>query len=544
MKTFLLIFLFISFEAIAQDSSVWKDISKESFKRNLTFLGSDLFEGRGTGTAGGNLAAKYLALEYEQLKLSTIGQNNTYYQYIPMHGGVALQSSVLNIFHENKIEKLKLKEDYLLYVAGEQTFVPKPLEIVFAGYGIIAPEFDYNDYQSIQVEGKIVAFLDGEPKSDNSDYFSGNESTVYSSPEAKQRTALARGARGSILIPNLADSKYYSWEETILLFSFENVTLAYTPSNSLSILLNPERAEILFKDSEYNYKQILQMHSLNQMKSFPLKSSLSFKGEFKERDFVASNIAGMIPGSDPELKESYIIVSAHYDHLGIGTVIRGDSIYNGVYDNAMGVSALLEIAKLFSKDEYKPKRSIIFLLLTGEEKGLLGSRYYADNPIIPLYKTIANINIDGIAAFDKFKSIVGIGSNYSTLEDFLLELNKKMNLEMDSIPREFASEEAFTQSDQFAFALAGVPSILILEGTKYENISSEEGIKKMIEYYFDYYHSPFDDLSREINYDASMQHINVLFNFIQLISNSHQIPEWKKGSPFINQRLRSIAEKR
>jgi hypothetical protein len=139
---------------------------------------------------------------------------------------------------------------------------------------------------------------------------------------------------------------------------------------------------------------------------------------------------------------------------------------------------------------------------------------------------------------------VGVGSNFSTLEDFLIESNKDLNLVMDSIPREFASEEAFTQSDQFAFALAGIPSILILEGTKYENISSEEGINKMIEYYFDYYHSPFDDLSRYINYDASMQHIDLLFNFIQLLSNSAEVPEWKKGSPFINQRLRSIAEKR
>ncbi len=544
MKSLFIIILFLSCEVPAQSSSVLKELSRDSFKRNLNFLGSDLFEGRGTGTAGGNLAAKYLALEYEQIGLSTITQKNSYYQYIPMHGGIPLESSVLNIFHGTQIEKLKLKEDYLLYVSGEQTFVPKPLEIVFAGYGIVAPEFDYNDYQSIDVEGKIVAYLDGEPKSDNPEYFAGNESTVYSSFEAKQRTALARGARGSILIPNLADSKYYSWEETILLFSFENVTLAYTPSNSLSILLNPERAEVLFKDSGYNYKEILRMHSLTQIKSFPLKCSLSFKGEFKERDFVASNIVGIIEGSDSQLKDSYIIVSAHYDHLGIGPAIRGDSIYNGVYDNAMGVAALLEIAKLFSKEEYKPKRSIIFILLTGEEKGLLGARYYTDNPIVPLYKTIANINIDGIASFDKFKSVVGVGSNYSTLEESLIKTNNNMNLVMDSIPREFASEEAFTQSDQFAFALAGIPSILILEGTKYENISSEEGINKMIEYYFDYYHSPFDDLSRYINYDASMQHIDLLFNFIQLLSNSAEVPKWKKGSPFINQRLRSIAEKR
>lgn len=544
MKSLFIVILFLSCEVPAQSSSVLKELSRDSFKRNLNFLGSDLFEGRGTGTAGGNLAAKYLALEYEQIGLSTITQKNNYYQYIPMHGGIPLESSVLNIFYGAQIEKLKLKEDYLLYVAGEQTFVPKPLEIVFAGYGIVAPEFDYNDYQSIAVEGKIVAYLDGEPKSDNPEYFAGNESTVYSSYEAKQRTALARGARGSILIPNLAHSKFYSWEETILLFSFENVTLAYTPSNSLSILLNPERAEVLFKDSGYNYKEILRMHSLTQIKSFPLKCSLSFKGEFKERDFVASNIVGIIEGSDPQLKDSYIIVSAHYDHLGIGPAIRGDSIYNGVYDNAMGVAALLEIAKLFSKEEYKPQRSIIFILLTGEEKGLLGARYYTDNPIVPLYKTIANINIDGIASFDKFKSVVGVGGNYSTLEESLIQTNNNMNLVMDSIPREFASEEAFTQSDQFAFALAGIPSILILEGTKYENISSEEGINKMIEYYFDYYHSPFDDLSRYINYDASMQHIDLLFNFIQLLSNSAEVPEWKKGSPFINQRLRSIAEKR
>ncbi len=517
------------------------DLSSESIKKHTEILASDSFGGRGTGSTGGTLAANYIASEFAKYGLKPVGNSNTYFQDIPMHGSIPLKSSELKIFSGEREIHLNLENDYLLFRSGQQTFTPVALPIVFVGYGIVAPEFDYNDYQSIDVEGKIVVFLDGEPESDNPDFFNGPAPTIYKYPSSKQRIALARGAAGSILIPNLKNS---SWANEIESFAFEDINLAYSASNNLSILINPELVDTLFQNSGYSFARISKMKMENKLESFPLNIELSFKGEYIQRDFLSQNIAGLLEGSDPDLKDSYLIISAHYDHLGIGPAIKSDSIYNGAFDNAIGVAVLLELANQFSQQKKFFKRSILFLALTGEEKGLLGSSYYTDNPLVPLYKTIADLNIDGIAMFRDFKSVVGVGAEYSSLEDYLLEATSKLNLEVDEIPPQFEVFEAFNQSDQLSFAEAGIPSILVLEGIKNKHKSEEEILSAFIDYMINRYHSPFDDLSQNIDYMAAAQHAEVLYNFVIILNNSNKTPEWNSNSPFISERLRSIAEKR
>jgi hypothetical protein len=515
--------------------------SSDQIKRHTEILSSDIFEGRGTGTTGGNLAAKYIASEFAKYGLKPVGRENSFYQNIPMHGSFPLKSSELKLYSDNDEITLKLEKDYLMYKSGQQTFTPVPLPLVFVGFGIVAPEFDYNDYQSVDVEGKIVVFLDGEPESDDPEFFNGEAPTVYKYAYSKQRIAIARGAAGTILIPDTANK---SWDKMIDEFSFEDVNLAYSASNNLSLIINPDALNHLLKNSKFSYQEILEMKIQHRLESFPLNILLSFKGEYLQRDFLAQNVVGMIEGNDSELKDSYLIISAHYDHLGIGPVVNGDSIYNGALDNAIGVAVLLELAKQFSENSSSIKRSIIFIALTGEEKGLLGSSYYTDNPLVPLYKTIANINIDGIAFFKDFQSVVGIGSEFSTLKDFLFEAATQMGIQVEPVPPQFKSFEAFNQSDQLSFATAGIPSILVLEGTKNKNRTQEEVLISFIDYMINRYHSPFDDLSQGIDYIASTQHKNVIFKLASLIANSKVPPEWKTGSPFINARLRSIAEKR
>jgi Zn-dependent M28 family amino/carboxypeptidase len=237
-------------------------------------------------------------------------------------------------------------------------------------------------------------------------------------------------------------------------------------------------------------------------------------------------------------------LSAHYDHLGIGPTIKSDSVYNGAFDNAIGVSVLLELSRAFSDLNVKPKRSIIFIATTGEEKGLLGSSYYVDNPVAPLYKTVANVNIDGIAMFKDFIGLVPVGSQYSNLEDYLKQTVDNYGLQIEEIPPQFNSFDAFNKSDQLAFAIGGVPSILILEGLSNKSKSGEEVLNAFIDYYINKYHSPFDDLDQSIEADASMKHAKTLFDFAYQLANQVETPEWKSGSPFINARLRSIAEKK
>ncbi|HEX7357187.1 MAG TPA: M28 family peptidase, partial [Ignavibacteriaceae bacterium] len=192
----------------------------------------------------------------------------------------------------------------------------------------------------------------------------------------------------------------------------------------------------------------------------------------------------------------------------------------------------------------KPKRSILFIATTGEEKGLLGSNYYIDHPVVPLYRSIANVNVDGIAMFKDFESIIGIGSEYSSLETDLRQTAKKFNLSVQEIPDEFRKTGEFTGSDQFAFAMAGIPSILISEGTKNKTKSEQEILEAFIDYYLNKYHTPFDDLNQNINYDAAVKHAKIIFDFCYNLADSSIEPQWHKGINFINARLRSIAERR
>jgi len=524
-------------------SSTQYSISVENLQHHINFLGSDSLEGRGTGTRGGELAARYLADELAKLKLIPIGDDSTYFQNIPMHGSKPLPNSMFTVVAGEREQHFELGKDYVLYNSGAQTFVPRPVPLVFVGYGIIAPEFDYNDYQALDVEGKIVVFLSGEPPSSDANYFDGSDPTAYSYPEAKQRLAISRGARGSIMIPNPREETGRDWRYWRQQFAFEDVTLLYNVTANFSVLMTSAAAGKLFEDAPVSLEQVYEMDETNNIRSFSLKASASFRGNFQQRDFVAANVIGLLEGDDPLLKDSYVIISAHYDHLGIGPAARGDSIYNGVFDNAIGVAAVLEIARLLSESP-APKRSVMFLLLTGEEKGFLGSTYYVDHPVVPLHKSIANINVDGIALFDTFDDIVGVGGEFSTLSDNLQQIASNLRVRVSTIPPVFAGSGSFTRSDQIVFARTGIPAILLMEGSEYQHTSRGEGVKRMIAWGEGVYHSPFDDLQQPMNFAAAQQHVEILLAFCRVLAESASAPEWKPGAAFINARLRSIAEKR
>lgn len=521
--------------------SVRDSISGKSIYKHLQILADDSLQGRGTGSLGGEIAANYIAKQFEKYNLEKIVSENSYFQNIPMHGSLPLPTSELTLFSDRDTTSLKFGTDYFLYRSGQQTFIPVPLQLVFVGYGIVAPEFDYNDYQSVDVTDKIVVFIDGEPESEDEDYFNGLAPTVYSYSESKRRIALSRGAAGTIQI---SLNQYDDWEAVRNDFDNEDVTLAYSVTGNLSIIINPKIADKLFSDSGYSFDDIIRMHSNNRIKSFPLETKLKFKGTFNERDFIAKNVIGLIKGSDPDLKNSYLLISAHYDHLGIGVTIKGDSIYNGAFDNAIGISVMLELAKAFSEIKVKPKRSILFVATTGEEKGLLGASYYIDNPVVPLYKTVANVNIDGIAMFKNFKGLVAVGTQYSTLDVYLKQTADRYELNIEDIPLQFRSFDAFNKSDQLAFAIGGIPSILVLEGLNNKTKSKDEVLKVFIDYYLERYHTPFDDLKQDIDTEAALKHAKVLFDLCYHIADQIENPVWKIGSPFINARLRSIAEER
>ncbi len=340
MKTTLFYIIYVFITSIIYPQMIEKNTSinadKVLLQRHIDILGSDLFEGRGTGTKGGELAAAYIAEQFKEIGLKPIGENNSYFQKIPLHGTNIVDKSKLTLINSNDSLHLEIGEDYLLSNLGEQTIIPRGIELVFVGYGIIAPEFDHNDYLNKDIVGKIAVILNGEPYSEEYSYFNGDEPTIYSHIDVKHRIAISRGAAGTIIIPagSIDNTKY--WNRLVSDYSFEDVKLSYNASNSFSIILNPCKVNSMFKfdssDSVLEYA--------NKINKF----SIMFEGKFIVRDFRASNIVGMIKGKRQEEDDEYLIVSAHYDHLGIGPSINGDKIYNGVMDNALGVSALLEVA--------------------------------------------------------------------------------------------------------------------------------------------------------------------------------------------------------
>jgi hypothetical protein len=342
------------------------ELNPDSIKSNIYFLGDDRLAGRATGSIGAALAADYIAGKLARYGIKPLRKGGGFFQEIPMHGSRTLPASILTISSGNVTDSLRLGADYLMYKTGAETFMPRSFPLVFIGYGIVAPEYDYNDYQTVDVEDKIVVYLEGEPQSDNPLYFAGAQPTLHASPEAKQRLAISHGARGCILIPSL---KGKSWAQMAREFSFEDVRLAYAVSGNLSIVINPDILYKIFDDPS----EILRMDETGSMRSFDLKASMQFEGSFSERDFLGRNVIGYLPGEDSDLKDSYLLLTAHYDHLGIGPAVNGDSVYNGVCDNASGVAVLLELARVFANTPERRKRSLIFLFLTGEEKGLLRS---------------------------------------------------------------------------------------------------------------------------------------------------------------------------
>ncbi len=519
-------------------------ISPDALRAHVEFLAHDSLQGRGTGTRGGERAAQYLADQLSTLNLQPLGDDSTFLQAIPMHASRPSPQSRLQIVTKNGEAILELHKDYLLYHSGAQTFVPKPVPLVFVGYGITAPEFDYNDYQAMEVEGKIVVCLSGEPESNEENYFAGPAPTFYSFPAYKQMMAIARGARGSIIIPLPRTEQGRTWEYWVRQFAFEDVNLLSSVTNNLSLMMNVQTAGRLFDEAAFDLHEVFEMDAKHAMRSFSLKTSASFRGVFQQRDFLAHNVIGMWPGSDPALRDTYVLLTAHYDHLGLGPAVQGDSIYNGVFDNAIGVAAVLEIARTLIALPERPRRSLLFLFLTGEEKGMLGSNYYVEHSAVPLHRTIANLNVDGLALFDTFNDIAGVGAEFSSLEVNLREVAQALGLRVSPVPAAFAAALPFARSDQVVFAQAGIPAMLVMEGLDYRQTSEAQGWQRFLNWGEQFYHTPADDLTQPLNFTAAQQHAQVLLALSYDLANSKVAPEWKPGTPFIHARLQTLAEKR
>jgi hypothetical protein len=443
-------------------------VRPESIRAHMAFLSDDLLEGRASGTRGHMLAAKYIAAQFEEMGLTPAGERGSYFQNVRLRrietpkGGCRLVEK-----RDRKVRTLTFNKDFVS--EGSELVAETSVEalVVFVGYGVTAPEFHYDDYAGIDAKGKIVALLTGAPAA-----FPSAPRGVYSGFEIKARNAAAHGAVGLLTIWAGSRADLVPFSEFVKWFREPNMrwlNAQGVPSDSVPEIrgwawLSERTASEMFDHAQKSLKQALADAAANKPQAFPLPLTVSITQHSQWRELTSPNVAAVLPGADPKLKDQYLVFTAHADHLGIGDPVDGDTIYNGAMDNASGTAAMLAIAHALSVMPSRPRRSILFIAVTGEEEGDLGSDYFAQNPTVPLSEIVANVNIDGVALLYNFRDIVAQGAEHSTIAGIVADVAQKMRLEVSPDPR--PEETFFIRSDQYSFAKQGVPAVYLGEGFK------------------------------------------------------------------------------
>jgi Zn-dependent M28 family amino/carboxypeptidase len=509
-------------------------ISKESVEPHIVELASDEFLGRKPFTKGETKTVLYLEQAYKDLGVEP-GNGESYFQEVPMVSILTQPAPTMTIKSKSQSLELKGLEDYVIWTQRTDSLLTVDrAELVFAGYGIVAPEYGWNDYKNIDVKGKIVVLLVNDPGygTEDGSLFRGNTMTYYGRWTYKMEEAAKHGALGTLIIHNTGPAGYgfnviqNNWNTSRLSLDIRN-----TPTYQAMFegwVTSPVAGQ-LFALAGLDEKELLEKAKKPDFQAIPMNLTASTSLEVQAKYDVSKNVIAKITGS--KYPDEYIIYTAHWDHLGIGAPdASGDSIYNGAWDNASGTAALLGMAKAF-KEDAKPERSVVFLTVTAEEQGLLGSSYYSQNPVYPKEKTVANINLDGMNPYGKMKDVALIGMGQSELEDILnVELEKKGRY---STPESIPSAGWYYRSDHFNFAKIGIPALYIGIGIDHVEKGKAYGKELELKYNSEIYHKPGDNYDPlNWDYEAMLGDVQLLYEVGKKLSNSTAWPGWKEGSEF------------
>jgi Zn-dependent M28 family amino/carboxypeptidase len=515
-------------------------INSEDLLRHIKTLSSDEYEGRGPGTPGEELSVKYITEQFQKLGLKPGNPDGTYVQKVPLVGFTGAVTASFDA--GGKKINLEFPKDY---VAVSRRFVPESKvensDIVFVGYGVSAPEYGWDDYKGVDVKGKTILMLVNDPAvPDPNDpskldekMFKGNAMTYYGRWTYKYEIARDKGAAAAIIIHEEKPAGY-EFEVVSGSWSRENFDIQ-TPNKNMDraaveAWITLDRAKELLSASGQDFDALKKSATTKEFKPVALSAKANFDIKNTLREINSQNVVAKLEGSDPNLKNEYLVYSAHWDHLGRDPKLEGDQIYNGAIDNASGVGALLEIAEAFTKMSPAPKRSVLFLAVTAEEKGLLGAKYYATNPLYPVAKTVANINMDGVNQWGRTKDIVMVGDDNSTLIDLLRETAGAQGRTVNPDPE--PEKGFYYRSDHFEFAKEGVPALYTGEGTQYIGKDVNFSKQKREEYTKKDYHKPSDEIKPEWDLSGAIEDAQLLTIIGYRIAQGDKIPEWKTGSEF------------
>lgn len=514
------------------------DISEASLRTHIEVLASDDFQGRKPFTEGEIKTVNYLVDQFKAYGLEP-GNGDSYTQDVPLVELTATPSETMTIEGNGKKVELQVLDEFVAYTERvvEQTSIDAS-ELVFAGYGVVAPEYNWNDYEGLDVKGKTVVVLVNDPgfASEDSTFFKGETMTYYGRWTYKYEEAARQGAAGCLIIHETVPAGY-GWSVVRNSWSGASLYLDQTGGTYQPDILGwitRDAAIKIFEASEVDMKNYAVKSRSEDFKaiSLGLNASVTVTNEIK-RD-QSRNVVAKITGS--ERPDEYIIYSAHWDHLGIGPEIEGDSIYNGAHDNASGTATMLGIAEAMSKKE-QPKRSVVFLAVTAEEQGLLGSKHYAQNPIYPPAQTVANINMDGITAWGPMKDLTVVGYGQSELEDIAEKIASKQGRYI--IPDPDPGKGYFFRSDHFQFAKVGIPALYASGSYEHmtKGINYVDSLNKI--YLSSQYHRPQDEYNPDSwTFDGMALDGALLMKVGLEVANSDEWPKWKEGSEF-----KSIREK-
>ncbi len=514
--------------------------SPERLRAHVEALSADAFEGRAPGTAGEEKAVQYLIEQFRAAGLEPGNPDGTFVQEVGLLGLTSRTQVTFRAGHQELspapvIEYTGLSRRLQPHVARDGT------EVVFVGYGVQAPEYDWDDYKGVDVKGKTVVMLINDPPVTTPDgkldpnVFRGPAMTYYGRWTYKYEIASQLGAAACIIIHETGPAGY-PFAVLAAGEGREAFDLRSPDGNrgrvELESWITWDFAQKLFNAAGQDLSALKQAAARRDFQPVSLGATLAYQADTAIREVASKNVVARLPGRHPQRRDEYVIYSAHWDHLGMDERMSGDQIFNGAFDNASGVAVLLELAREFAQlpESRRPERSLIFLAVTAEEKGLLGSRYYAENPLYPLHQTVANINMDGANIFATTRDIEVIGSGSTTIEDIAAEVAKASGRIVT--PDTQAEKGFFYRSDHFEFAKVGVPAFYSKAGREPLDRAPDYIDQRRAEYIARDYHKVSDEIGPDWDFRATAQDAQFLFEVGLAVANASRWPEWKSGSEF------------
>jgi len=508
-------------------------IRPEAIRADMRFLADDLLEGRQTGTRGHEIAANFMAAEFEAMGLEPAGENGTYFQNVPLRSTRPDEEhTTLSIVQGGKKQALIFRQDFLTYGDPGRTDTSVEAPVVYVGFGVTAPEQGYDDYAGVDVTGKVVASVYGAPPQ-----FESTMRAHYSSRMTKAANAVAHGAVGTISLDSPVLEQLYPFKERVNDLAFPDMHWLdargqpndYFPELRATAILSMEATAGLFEGSGRSVEEVYTAAKEGKPLSLALPVTAKIRLVSKLEDIRSPNVAARLQGSDPKLRDQYVVYTAHLDHLGIGEPVNGDKIYNGALDNASGSACLLEIARAYSQMKPRPRRSILFLSVTGEEEGLLGSDYFAHNPTVTNSSLVADINMDGAALLWPIEDVIARGGEHSTLGAAVHQAAARLNIDVSPDPH--PEQVLFIRSDQYSFVRQGIPSVFPHSGVKSSNPKVKPDEIQMT-WFKTIYHKPKDDMSQPFDFESGAKFARFNFLLGYLVAQQNERPIWNPGDFF------------